>query len=391
MVKTAFYKRNRFAKLSLFISGLIVVVITTLYTNYLSDRLAENERNNAELFGRAIVSVLNSDKEDYRLEQEIINLNSNINRIQIIFENELGQLEGYNFEGDQVTYDQEFLMKEKEKLLKQGFEPIEGDGGYASYIYYKNSFVLTLIQWFPLIQVLLIVIFITFGYVSLNSARKAEQNMVWVGMAKETAHQLGTPISAILGWIEYLKNLVIGNEEQEEVVQEVRNDSGKLELIADRFSKIGSAPKLEKANISQEIAESMDYMRRRSSKNVVFALSENGNGAMEAAINKHLFSWVVENLFRNALDAVDGKGEIQVQIEKDRKNVIIDITDSGKGIPSGKIKKVFEPGYTTKKRGWGLGLSLAKRIIEEYHNGKIFVKKSDLHEGTTFRILLPIS
>jgi len=388
-VKKNFYKRNRFAKLSLFISGLFVVVITTLYTNFLSNRLAENERNNVELFGKALESFINSEKEDFRLEQEIISLNSNVNQLQIILENELGQLEGYNF-GEKKNADQIFLNREKEKLLKQGFIPIEGDGAYASLIYFKNSFVLTLIKWFPIVQVLLIIIFITFGYLSLNSARRAQQNMVWVGMAKETAHQLGTPISAIIGWIEYLKTIPTENPEQINVVNELRNDIGKLELIAERFSKIGSSPKLEKTIINHELKEAVEYMQKRSSKNVYFILPENFEIPIEASVNKHLFSWVIENLFRNSLDALGGKGEIRIMLEKNKKNVVIDIQDTGKGIPSNKLKKVFEPGYTTKKRGWGLGLSLGKRIIEDYHKGKIFVKKSDLHEGTTFRILLPL-
>jgi signal transduction histidine kinase len=213
--------------------------------------------------------------------------------------------------------------------------------------------------------------------------------MVWVGMAKETAHQLGTPISAILGWIEYLRSLVAENTEQAEVVEELRNDIGKLELIADRFSKIGSEPNLEVLNINEIMQEAVEYMKKRSSRKVSFILHDDMNTIIEAAVNKHLFSWVIENLFRNALDALGGKGEIRISVEQEAKNIVIDITDTGKGIPSGKLKKVFEPGYTTKKRGWGLGLSLAKRIIEEYHNGKIFVRKSDIQEGSTFRILLP--
>lgn len=382
----AFYKRNRIAKLSLFISGLIIVVITVLYTNYLSQRLAENERNNAGLFAKAVIKIEQSEDPDIETELHILITYSK--RIPIILENEERQLKGYNF-GEKRNNDQEFLAKEKEKLLRSGFEPIEGEG-YARYIYYKNSFLLTLIKWFPLVQVLLIVVFILLGYFSLNSARKAEQNMVWVGMAKETAHQLGTPISAILGWIEYLKTL-IENESQKEVIEELRNDIGKLELIADRFSKIGSAPKLDETGILDVLEESVNYMQRRSSKNVSFSLPDPMEPPIRAHINKHLFSWVVENIFRNALDALKGKGEIRIHLEEDKRYVIIDIEDTGKGIPSGKLKKVFEPGYTTKKRGWGLGLSLAKRIIVEYHKGKIFVKKSEPDQGTTFRILLPRS
>jgi signal transduction histidine kinase len=363
---------------------LFVVVITVLYTNYLSQRLAENERNNAYLYGLAMANLLSEDPNIF-IEQQII-ISAYNKRIQIILENEERELKGYNFTEKQNN-DPLFLEKEKEKLLRSGFEPIEGTG-YARYIYYKNSFLLTLIKWFPLIQVLMILVFIMLGYFSLNSARKAEQNMVWLGMAKETAHQLGTPISAILGWIEYLKTLM-ENEKQQEIIQELRNDIGKLELIADRFSKIGSSPKLEPYNIVDVLAESVNYMQKRSSKHVSFVLPVPEEPPLMVMINKHLFSWVIENLFRNALDALDGKGEIRLDVKKENKQVTIDVTDTGKGIPSGKLKKVFEPGYTTKKRGWGLGLSLAKRIIVQYHNGKIFVKRSELQQGTTFRISLP--
>ena len=385
MVKSSLYSRSRWAKLSLYISGLIVVLITTLYTNYLSQRLAENERNNAFLFGMAMSNIQDLEDPNIELEQQII-ISSYNKRVQIILEDEIGTLEGFNF-GDKRNTDTEFLLKERDKLLRSGFEPIEGEG-YARYIYYKNSFLLTLIKWFPLVQILLIVIFVLLGYLTLNSARKAEQNRVWVGMAKETAHQLGTPISAILGWIEYLKTMVGQHPASAEIVDELVNDIAKLELIADRFSKIGSAPRLEKTGIWKELEAAVRYMEKRSSRNVRFIMPEKGQD-MEANINPHLFSWVIENLFRNALDALDGKGEIRLSLEQDRHHVLIDVTDTGKGIPSGKFKKVFQPGYTTKKRGWGLGLSLAKRIIEEYHKGRIFVKRSEPSEGTTFRIILP--
>lgn len=379
--------RNRFAKISLFISGLIVVLITMLYTNYLSQELAENERNNAFLFGKSMANVLNLDDPTIELEQQII-LSSFNKRIPIILEDELGVLKGYNF-GEKKDDDPEFLEKERNKLMQNGFEPIEGEG-YSRYIYYKNSYLLTLIKWFPLVQALLIFVFVMLGYFSLNSARKAEQNRVWVGMAKETAHQLGTPISAILGWIEYLKTMAL-NESQEEIVMELRNDISKLELIADRFSKIGSEPKLERTDLQDVMKEAVGYMEKRSSKKVRFVLPSSTDSPVYAMVNRHLFSWVIENLFRNALDALGGKGEIRIELKEDKNQVVIDIHDSGKGIPSGKLKKVFEPGYTTKKRGWGLGLSLAKRIIKDYHNGKIFVKKSELNLGTTFRIILPDS
>lgn len=213
--------------------------------------------------------------------------------------------------------------------------------------------------------------------------------MVWVGMAKETAHQLGTPISAILGWIEYLKTLTQGKKEEEEVIRELSNDISKLELIADRFSKIGSAPNLENTDIHQLLEQTMIYMQKRSSKNVQFQLIPAVDNKLFVPINGHLFAWVIENLLRNALDALDGKGAITVQTEVEKQTLHIDVSDTGKGISANKLKKVFQPGFSTKKRGWGLGLSLSKRIINDYHKGKIFVRKSEVNVGTTFRISLP--
>ncbi len=387
-MKVSIIKKSNLAKILLFVSGLVVVAITSIFTAYFASRLAENERNNVILYAKAIENIQNTDNPDPRLELHILDLNHNINKIKIIFEDELGMLQGFNF-GEKRDNDQDYLMKQKEKLLKSGFEPIEGEG-YSSLIYFKNSFLLTLIKWFPVVQVLLILIFIVLGYFSLNSARKAEQNMVWVGMAKETAHQLGTPISAIIGWIEYLKTLSQGKAEEEEVIRELTNDISKLELIADRFSKIGSAPDLERTEIHGVLEETMFYMQKRSSRNVLFSLLRGQDAEIYANINKHLFAWVIENLLRNSLDALDGKGEIRILTEKDKNFVHIDVTDTGKGITANKVKKIFQPGFSTKKRGWGLGLSLSRRIINDYHKGKIFVKKTELNSGTTFRISLPI-
>ena len=208
-------------------------------------------------------------------------------------------------------------------------------------------------------------------------------------MAKETAHQLGTPISAILAWIEHLKT-ISDDADQQEIIQELSKDVNRLELIADRFSKIGSAPKLDKVNVIEELNDMMVYMKRRAAKKVEFSFPQHvASEVFHVAINKHLFDWVIENLLRNSLDAMDGKGEISIQVNKESDGVHININDSGKGIPNSKFKTVFEPGFSTKKRGWGLGLSLAKRIIENYHKGKIFVKNSKLDEGTTFSIILP--
>jgi len=250
---------------------------------------------------------------------------------------------------------------------------------------------LKMLTYFPFIQLALIAAFVAFGYFSFSSARQSEQNQVWVGMAKETAHQLGTPITAIVAWIEHLRMIHEGNEETAEVLDELNNDVSRLNLIADRFSKIGAIPELEKTNIYEELENMRKYMQRRAPRKMIFEFPGLEKEPLYAQLNAPLFNWVTENLLRNALDAMGGEGKISAKVTEGKGFINIDISDTGKGIPSNKLKTVFKPGYSTKKRGWGLGLSLAKRIIESYHSGRIFVKKSQLEEGTTFTIKLPKS
>jgi two-component system, sporulation sensor kinase D len=224
------------------------------------------------------------------------------------------------------------------------------------------------------------------AYTAFSSSRKSEQNQVWVGLAKETAHQLGTPISSLMAWIELMKEKF--NAEEDPLIAEMENDVKRLEIVADRFSKIGSTPKLEEHKVYEVVKDFVDYFKVRVSKNISFQLT--GNPHLQAGVNIPLFDWVLENLLKNAVNAIEGKGSIHVDISgnKIKKQVFIDVTDTGKGIPRSKFDTVFQPGYTTRKRGWGLGLSLTKRMIENYHNGQIFVKDSELGKGTTFRIIL---
>jgi signal transduction histidine kinase len=240
---------------------------------------------------------------------------------------------------------------------------------------------LLLIKYFPFIQLGVIAFLILIGYSLFSTARKAEQNQVWVGMAKETAHQLGTPLSSLIAWNELIKALG-GNDD----FIEIEKDINRLETITERFSKIGSKPQLDKKNISEVLQHAVDYMRSRTSKKIIFTLKSENN--LEVKCNVALFEWVIENLIRNAADAMEGEGQINIHVFDQSQFVYIDIEDTGKGIPKSKFKTVFKPGYTTKKRGWGLGLSLTKRIIENYHGGKIFIKGSEIDKGTTFRIVL---
>jgi len=253
-------------------------------------------------------------------------------------------------------------------------------------VYYKDSVLLTRLRIFPYIQLTLIALFLLIAYFVFNSARKSEQNLVWVGMAKETAHQLGTPISSLMAWVELLKAKFPADDEH--LLLEMENDMKRLEIVADRFSKIGSKPVLENQVVYAVVSDFVNYFKFRSSDKISFQV--HGDKQAQALLNIPLFDWVLENLLKNAVNALDGAGSIDVHILDNlvKEQVIIDIKDSGKGIPKNKFETIFQPGYTTRKRGWGLGLSLTRRIIQNYHSGQIFVKDSELGRGTTFRIIL---
>jgi signal transduction histidine kinase len=380
------YSRKSRWKIYLAIGGILIVLISMVYTNFLANQIAEEERKKVQhwLMAHEQLDKLPLDF-DITLHGSLIQSNSTI---PLILMSETGLfIDAVNFRDDLLT-DTTYLLKEVEKLNQSGFEPIENAG---QLLYYKQSTLLTLIQYFPVFQLFLIAVLIGFGYLAFSSARRAEQNRVWVGMAKETAHQLGTPISGIVAWIEHLKMIREEDTEVTEILGELRNDVMRLELIADRFSKIGSAPKLEAINVFDELDKCRAYMQRRAPRKVEFDFPslETEKEDLKIMINPGLFDWVVENLLRNALDAMDGKGRIAADIYNDKDYIYIDISDTGSGIPPNKFKTVFQPGFSTKKRGWGLGLSLAKRIVEDYHSGKIFVKKSVIGEGTTFTIQLP--
>ncbi|MGH1434033.1 MAG: sensor histidine kinase [Lewinella sp.] len=383
------YQRKSRQKWYLAILGLVIILFSIWYTSYMAERLAVVEQNNTRFYAIAQEDLSTWDNEaqdycDYTLHSEILLSNT---MIPVIIVNESGGVDwGANWGSEERDTNKVYLQKKMQELIEDGAEPIEG---YGTLLYFGESKILTQLRYFPVVQFLLIGGFIVFGYIGLNSSRRSEQNRVWVGMAKETAHQLGTPISAIVAWIEHLKILRPEDEETMEIVEELRNDVQRLELIADRFSKIGSVPKLDQVNIYEELGKCKDYMQRRASRKVKFDFPDPILNQQNVGINPPLFEWVIENLLRNALDAMGSKGEISAEVYEDSQFVFVDITDSGKGIPASNHKRVFQPGFTTKKRGWGLGLSLTKRIIEDYHGGKIFVKRSEEGKGTTFTISLP--
>ncbi len=289
---------------------------------------------------------------------------------------------------DSLTLNDHKKLSAEITYIKSVNTPIEVKLGdeQTNYIYYDNSFILKQLKYYPYIQLFLISIFILFAYWLFSSYRRAEQNQVWAGMAKETAHQLGTPISSLMAWVEILKakNVDLG------IIEEINKDTNRLKTVADRFSKIGSEAELSKTSVDDLLTLNIEYLKKRSAKGITYSFKKHPNKEIFALINTVLFNWVIENLLKNSVDSMIGKGQITVDISNsNNETVIIDISDTGKGINPQDLKTVFEPGFTTKKRGWGLGLSLTKRIVEEYHNGKVFVKKSEVNKGTTFRISLP--
>lgn len=278
------------------------------------------------------------------------------------------------------------LLQARIALMAQANTPIEVSlaGRGRNYIFYEESRVITQLRYFPYVQLIIIGLFLLVSYALFSLFRNAEQNQVWVGMAKETAHQLGTPLSSLMAWMELLKEQ--GHDPA--AVDEMRKDVARLETITERFSKIGSAPELVPENLDHTLRETVQYLKPRMPSRVQMRVERPTDPALTVPLNRALFSWVLENLVRNAVDAMEGDGTITITTEQDGNRVHVDVADTGKGIPASKLKTVFRPGYTTKKRGWGLGLSLTKRIVESYHQGKIFVKRSAVGKGTTFRITL---
>lgn len=371
----------------------LIVGLSIWYTSFLVDRLKESERNKVEIFKYSIQSLAEASMEN--LDQDItLQYEASVRAaegIPMLLVDETGAVSGsYNFSDSLTEKEQERWL---EKIKKEGPDPIVNEdpyAGYAKYIYYTQSRTLKLLSYFPIIQVLLLTVFVGISYMGLRASRKEQQNRIWVGMAKETAHQLGTPISAIMAWLELLKGMEIKDEEVVDILGELKNDVGRLELIADRFSKMGSQPELQEVDLRPSLEKIVNYMDKRAPKKVSFNYAPPADEIL-VKINPPIFEWVIENLIRNSLDALEGKGEITLDVIDLEREVQIDLSDTGKGIPPKLHTKVFQPGFSTKKRGWGLGLSLAKRIVEQYHKGEIFVKKSAANEGTTFSIVLPKS
>jgi two-component system, sporulation sensor kinase D len=321
------------------------------------------------------------------VEKFIADVVVNTTSAPVILTDGFGRIEAYgNIDSNRINSNEK-VMKLLAQMRKQ-HEPIIFELGLnqKKYIYFDESLLIKQLRWFPYIQLGIFAAFILLSYLAFSSARKAEQNLVWVGMAKETAHQLGTPISSLAAWVEYMRETGMAKE-NEAILNEIDADINRLSLVADRFSKIGAAPKLTPESVNSIIERNIAYMRTRISDKVLIRYSI-VDGDYKVAINQHLFDWVIENLLKNAIDAMNGEGSIDISTSKSGKLISIDFKDTGCGIPKNKFNTIFEPGYSTKRRGWGLGLSLTKRIVESYHNGKIYVKESSIGSGTTIRIEL---
>lgn len=389
-----FYQDNANLKWIILAVSTVISISSIYYTNILVDQLKERERNQMKLYARALEYLYQSNENILFVTEEIVKKNTSI---PTILTNEKGEFNNFvNIDIDPSWSEkkQNEVLKQEVTEMKKAFPPIEiilkdpntGEVFGKQYVYYKNSFLLTQLIAYPFIQLSVIAIFGFISYLAFNYSKVAEENRVWVGLAKETAHQLGTPLSSLMAWIEVLRD--DPDIKNKGIVDELDKDIRKLRVVTERFSSIGSTPALKDENVFSLINNVVGYLQPRVSSKInfeVYTLSE----TIRAKVHAPLFEWVLENLCKNAVDAMGSTGTIAIKILRGSDSkVFIDISDTGKGIPKANMTNVFRPGFTTKKRGWGLGLALAKRIIELYHEGKIFVKSSDENQGTTFRIEL---
>ena len=377
------YNRKKTWKFWLLIFAIIIGISSLFVTNSLVKSLAYEEKKKIEIWAYATNQMVNiSDDGNFSLAIKVMESNENI---PIILADENDSILNYRNLNPISEITDEYLQKQL-AIMKQQNEPIEIQvfEEYKQLLYYKDSILLTRLRYYPMFQLGLITLFMFIAYLAFSSARKAEQNQVWAGMAKETAHQLGTPLSSLMAWVELLKS----KAETKDMVLEMEKDVVRLETITDRFSKIGSKPTLENKNIVKVVEEATNYLKLRLPEKVIIEVYSE-KPSIIVPVSVVLLNWVIENICKNAVDAMKGEGLIKIEMEQDETYVKIHIKDTGKGIEPGLMNSIFKPGVTSKKRGWGLGLSLSKRIIQEYHKGRIYVKSSVEGEGTTFSILIP--
>ena len=373
-----------FKRIAVLISLIIVSLI--LWNTYIFfQKFKTEERVKMESYGDATqelntLNLADLNKETSLLPLKIIQKNKNT---PLILVSSTGKIKGFKNLDSIKSLDPNYL-KEQLEIMKKQNKPITINYlGQTDYIYYKDSDLLNKLTYYPLALILILFLFLAVIYLFYSSNKIAETNKLWTGMAKETAHQIGTPLSSLLGWIAILKM----EKTDDTYIKEIEKDVVRLNTIANRFSKIGSTPKLKKENIVTVTKQAYDYLESRSSKQIVFYFNASDTEII-TNLNLELFGWVIENLIKNAIDAMQKEGVLELKIENTSKKVKITVSDTGKGIPKKLFKQIFKPGFTTKKRGWGLGLSLSRRIVEDYHKGQIFVQKSEIDKGTIFEILL---
>ena len=367
--------------------AIAIVTGTVFYSNYLSKKIAADEREKVAVWVQSLKTrAAVNDQAALDLTNAITSHNTTIPIIETDEQdNPSGQL--LNIDTAALKKDSNFLRKKVKEFKSQNdaiIVEVNKDPLIINKYYFGDSKLLREVKYYPLIQLLIVALFILITLITITTRNKSTQNQVWAGMAKETAHQLGTPLSSLQGWVELLKEM----PGSEKIAAEMIKDVDRLKLVSDRFSKIGSIPQLESINIIEQIENMVAYIKRRAPEQISFSINSFGLKKMDVMANGPLFDWVIENLLKNALDAMEGKGSIQIKIKEETAAIIIEVADSGKGISKQNLRNIFKPGFTTKKRGWGLGLSLSKRIIAQYHKGQLFVKNSELGKGTTFRIVL---
>ncbi|WP_310391187.1 HAMP domain-containing sensor histidine kinase [Hymenobacter sp.] len=396
------YDQKSRLKILIAVLALLVGAATVIYTNLLVQRVSEREQQQIQLYAKAQEFIINSESDSNTLFvfNEIINANATIPVILSEDGTNIINAKNVTMPAHLSPADSVTLLASELRMMKQQHPPIvvEFGAGQVNYIFYRDSQLLQQLRTYPRVQLVVIGCLAVIAYFAFSSSRRAEQNRVWVGLAKETAHQLGTPLSSLVGWQNYLRDSERFRDEP--IIEELGKDIRRLEIITERFSNIGSVPVLKDENLLQTTRNAIEYLQSRVSKKVVFTIESDLPRDTPARINVPLFDWVVENICKNAVDAMDGRGAITLHLRRVRtrrswyrrgappRQVAVDITDTGKGIPKNKLESVFMPGFTTKRRGWGLGLALARRIIENYHGGKLFVKWSETGRGTTFRVVL---
>ncbi|WP_111670748.1 sensor histidine kinase [Algoriphagus litoralis] len=381
-----FYKNKKQVKWLVFFVSVLIGSGSIWYTNLLVDELRERENRQIQLLSSALDYAATTSENLTFINQEIIQQNYSIPIIMVDAQGDPIEFRNIKFKSNPDRQDSLKTLSKELLEMQEEYEPIYLQEAEIR-VFYRNSELLTNLKYYPYVQLAVILVFGLLAFALFNQSKISEQNRVWAGLTKETAHQLGTPIASLMAWIDYLRNSPVW-EENKEIIQEMDKDVVKLRMVTERFSSIGSKPVIRAENLYAVIEETITYLRPRISTKIDMQIHSDTKD-LDAMMNKPLFEWVIENICKNAVDAMKGKGSITIDILQDSdKYVIVDITDTGKGIDRRNFRKVFNPGFSTRQRGWGLGLTLAKRIVEGYHGGRIFVKNSEVGKGTTFRIML---